>query len=120
MNSEIVGKYTGADFGFIFERLGETEPRYPTQIYEAVGYSLVFIILWFIYWKTDKKKQEGFIFGVFMVLLWSVRFIVEYWKERQDGEDMTALFSMGQTLSIPMILVGVFFVFKDKIIPQKS
>lgn len=120
MNSEIVGKYTGTDFGFVFKRLGETEPRYPTQIYEALGYALVFIILWYIYWKTDKKKQEGFIFGVFMVLLWSVRFVVEYWKERQDGEDMTALFSMGQTLSIPMIIIGVFFLCKDIIIPKKA
>lgn len=119
MNSEIVGKYTGSDFGFVFKRLGETEPRYPTQIYEAIGYVLVFLVIWFIYWKTDKKKQEGFIFGVFMILLWSVRFIVEYWKERQDGEDMNALLNMGQTLSIPMILIGVFFVFKDKLLPKK-
>lgn len=119
MNSEIVGKYTGSDFGFVFKRLGETEPRYPTQIYEAIGYVLVFLVIWFIYWKTDKKKQEGFIFGVFMILLWSVRFIVEYWKERQDGEDMNALLNMGQTLSIPMILIGVFFVFKDRLLPKK-
>lgn len=119
MNSEIVGKYTGSDFGFVFKRLGETEPRYPTQIYEAIGYVLVFLVIWFIYWKTDKKKQEGFIFGVFMILLWSVRFIVEYWKERQDGEDMNALLNMGQTLSIPMILIGVFFLFKDKLLPKK-
>jgi prolipoprotein diacylglyceryltransferase len=110
MNSEIVGKYTGNDSGFIFQRLGDTAPRYPTQIFEALGYAIVFIILWVIYKKTDKKKKEGFIFGMFLILIFVVRFIVEFWKERQDGEDLTTLLNKGQLLSIPFILVGVFLV----------
>ena len=114
MNSEIVGKYTGNDNGFIFQRLGETEPRYPTQIYEAVGYSIVFIILWLLYWKTDKKKIEGYIFGVYLILLWLVRFIVEFWKERQPGEDLNTFFDKGQMLSIPFILVGIFLIIRHQ------
>lgn len=89
--------------------------RYPTQIYEAVGYVIVFIILMFLYWKTDKKKIEGYIFGVFMILLWAVRFIVEFWKIKQEGEDLTNYLNMGQILSIPMILIGFYFVFRDKL-----
>jgi prolipoprotein diacylglyceryltransferase len=112
MNSEIVGKYTGTDVGFIFQRIGDTEPRYPTQIFEAIGYVLVFFILWFSYWKTDKKQKEGYIFGVFMMLLWTVRFVIEFWKERQDGEDLTTLLDKGQLLSIPFILVGFYFVLR--------
>lgn len=112
MNSEIVGKYTGTDVGVIFQRIGDTEPRYPTQIFEAIGYVLVFFILWFIYWKTDKKQKEGYIFGVFMMLLWTVRFVIEFWKERQDGEDLTTLLDKGQLLSIPFILVGFYFVLR--------
>jgi prolipoprotein diacylglyceryl transferase len=114
-NSEIVGKYSGTDFGFIFKRLGETAPRYPTQIYEALGYALVFVVLWFVYWKTDKRKKEGYIFGVFMVLLWAVRFLVEFLKEPQGEESITwGLLNTGQVLSIPLILVGFYFMFRKK------
>lgn len=114
MNSEIVGKYTNSDSGFIFQRLNETEPRYPTQIFEAIGYVLVFFVLWFIYWKTDKKHKEGYLFGVFMMLLWAVRFIVEFWKEPQDGENLNAMLDKGQILSIPFILIGAFFVIRHQ------
>lgn len=111
-NSEIIGKYTGSNFGFVFERLGDTEPRYPTQLFEGIGYLIVFIILWFTYWKTDKKYKEGYIFGLFMVLLWSVRFIVEFWKEPQVAERADWALNTGQWLSIPLILLGLFFVFR--------
>ena len=56
MNSEIIGKATGSDFGFVFVQLGEDFPRHPTQLYEAFGYVLTFALLWFLYWKTDKRK----------------------------------------------------------------
>ncbi len=121
MNSEIVGKYTGTDFGFIFHRhydevlkAFDTAPRYPTQIYEALSYSLVFVILWFIYWKTDKRIKEGYLFGVFMVLLWSVRFIIEFFKIAQLEERQQWSLNTGQWLSIPMILVGFYFIFRKR------
>jgi prolipoprotein diacylglyceryl transferase len=86
--------------------------RYPTQIYEAVGYLLTFFILWFLYWKTDKKQQLGYLFGLFMVLLWSMRFVIEFYKEWQGG--IETLFNInlntGQLLSIPLVLVGLFFM----------
>ncbi len=94
--------------------MNETEPRYPTQIFEAIGYILVFLVLWFIYWKTDKKHKEGYLFGVFMMLLWAVRFIVEFWKEPQDGENLNAMLDKGQILSIPFILIGAFFVIRHQ------
>ena len=94
------------------EVLMEVPNRYPTQIYEAVGYLLTFFILWFLYWKTDKKKQLGYLFGVFMVLLWSIRFVIEFYKEWQGG--IETLFNVnlntGQLLSIPLVLVGLFFM----------
>jgi len=113
MNSEIIGKYTRTDFGLIFQRLGDTDPRHPTQIYEAFGYLLVFVILWFIYWKTEKRKQEGYLFGVFMVLLWAVRFIIEFFKEAQIDTRADWGLNTGQLLSIPLILVGFYFIFKS-------
>lgn len=94
------------------EVLMDVPNRYPTQIYEAVGYFLTFFILWFLYWKTDKKKQLGYLFGVFMVLLWSIRFVIEFYKEWQGG--IETLFNInlntGQLLSIPLVLVGLFFM----------
>ncbi len=92
--------------------LMEVPNRYPTQIYEAAGYLITFLILWFLYWKTDKKQQLGYLFGVFMVLLWSIRFVIEFYKEWQGG--IETLFNInlntGQLLSIPLVLVGLFFM----------
>jgi len=114
MNSEIIGKPTHSDYGFVFKRLGEDFPRHPAQLYEAISYLIIFIILWFVYWKTDKKEKSGYIFGLFFVLLWSARFLVEFFKEKQvEGGDQWILgLNTGQMLSVPLILVGLFFMFR--------
>jgi len=113
VNSEIIGKATNSDYGVIFKQLGEDFPRHPAQLYESGGYVLVFLILWFIYWKTDKRKQLGFLFGAFLMLLWTVRFCVEFIKEAQVGERADWALNTGQLLSIPFILLGVFFVLQS-------
>ncbi|WP_268223203.1 prolipoprotein diacylglyceryl transferase [Sinomicrobium oceani] len=114
MNSEIIGKPTNSDYGVIFRKLGETFPRHPSQLYEAGGYVIVFLILWYIYWKTDKRNNLGYIFGLFLVLLWAVRFIVEFFKENQVAfEDQLSL-NMGQWLSIPFILIGFYLIYRSK------
>jgi phosphatidylglycerol---prolipoprotein diacylglyceryl transferase len=114
MNSEIIGKPTNSDYGFIFRKLGEDFPRHPSQLYEAFGYLLVFILLWFIYWKTDKMKKSGYLFGLFFALLWSVRFFVEFFKEKQveGGENWMFDLNTGQVLSIPLVLIGLYFMFR--------
>lgn len=95
--------------------LANVVAKHPTQLYEAFGYIIVFIILYFLYWKTDARKKLGYIFGVFLVLLWVVRFIVEFMKSKQGGiEDTLGLFSTGQWLSIPFIIVGVYLWFTAK------
>lgn len=88
--------------------------RHPTQIYESLSYVCVFLILWFVYWKTDKKDKPGYLFGLFMVLLWSVRFVVEFFKEAQieEREDWVSILNTGQLLSIPMVIVGLYFMFR--------
>lgn len=89
--------------------LAEVLPKHPTQLYEAFGYVLVFIILYLMYWKTDARKYGGYIFGVFLVLLWAVRFVVEFVKGSQGGfEETLGLLSTGQWLSIPFIIAGVY------------
>ncbi|MCP4884591.1 MAG: prolipoprotein diacylglyceryl transferase [Flavobacteriales bacterium] len=112
MNSEIIGKPTNSDYGFVFKQLGESFPRHPTQLYEAFGYLITFILLWYVYWKTDKKDKLGYLFGLFMVCLWSVRLIVEFFKEAQVDQRGEWDLNTGQLLSIPMILVGLYFMFR--------
>ena len=86
--------------------------RHPAQLYEAVGYFLLFWLLYYLYWKTNKKDQPYFIFGVFLIALWTIRFLVEYVKDSQGGiEDTLGVFSTGQWLSIPFIVAGVFLLF---------
>jgi phosphatidylglycerol:prolipoprotein diacylglycerol transferase len=111
INSEIIGKPTESDFGVIFKQLGEDFARHPAQLYEAGSYIFVFLALWYFYWKTEKSEQPGFLFGLFLVLLWSVRFIVEYVKEAQNIERADWLLNTGQLLSIPLILIGLYFMF---------
>jgi prolipoprotein diacylglyceryl transferase len=112
MNSEIVGKPTHSNYGFIFRRLGEDFPRHPTQIYESVSYLIIFLILWFVYWKTDKKEKLGYIFGLFFVLLWTVRFFVEFFKAAQVEDRAQWALNTGQWLSIPLIIVGFYLMFR--------
>ncbi|MDC0355127.1 prolipoprotein diacylglyceryl transferase [Flavobacteriaceae bacterium] len=107
-NSEIVGNYTNSNFGVVFQNNGEIFPRHPAQLYEAFGYLLLFILLWNIYWKTDLKKYKGFIFGLFLTCLFSIRMLVENVKESQGGlEDTLGILSTGQWLSIPFIIIGI-------------
>ncbi len=96
-----------------FSNLLEQVPaKHPAQLYEAVCYVFVFAILFFLYWKTESRQKSGFLFGLFLVLLFSVRIIVEFVKESQGGfESALGLLSTGQWLSIPFILIGLYFVF---------
>jgi phosphatidylglycerol:prolipoprotein diacylglycerol transferase len=96
-----------------FANLLEQVPvKHPTQLYEAFCYIFVFAILFFLYWKTEIRQKSGFLFGLFLVLLFTVRIIVEFVKESQGGfESALGLLSTGQWLSIPFILVGLYFIF---------
>ncbi|PQJ74192.1 prolipoprotein diacylglyceryl transferase [Polaribacter gangjinensis] len=114
-NSEIVGKATGSDFGVIFKANGEDFARHPTQIYEAISYLTLFFVMWYLYWKTNIKEKTGFLFGLFMTVLWSMRFLIEFLKEeqvegREDG--FFNLLNTGQVLSIPLILIGLWLMIR--------
>lgn len=92
--------------------LADVPAKHPAQLYESASYILVFAILFFLYWKTNTREKHGLLFGYFLVLLWTVRFLVEYVKESQGGfENSLGLFSTGQWLSIPFILIGIYFIF---------
>lgn len=101
--------------------LAQVPAKHPTQLYEAFCYIFVFSILFFLYWKTDARKKSGYLFGLFLVLLFLVRFIVEFVKESQGGfESVLGLFTTGQWLSIPFIIIGLFFIIKAKKSPDST
>jgi len=122
-NSEIIGKPTNVAWAFIFERV-DMIPRHPAQLYEAISYLIIFGILWFLYKKKIEKVQQGFVFGSFLIMLFSVRFLVEFVKENQETFENTMIINMGQILSIPFILIGVILMISkskqngDKEIPS--
>ena len=98
-----------------FANLLEAVPyRHPAQLYEAFCYIFVFAALVWVYLKTNKGQQEGFLFGLFLVFLWTVRFFVEFVKEAQVDERATWALNTGQWLSIPFILLGLYFMFVYK------
>lgn len=114
MNSEIYGGPTDLPWGFVFLRNGETMPMHPTQLYEALCYFVLFALLMWMYWKKNAEERPWLITGVFFIGIFLPRFLIEYVKNVQvDSEyEMIARYGMniGQMLSIPFILLGVFLV----------
>jgi phosphatidylglycerol:prolipoprotein diacylglycerol transferase len=112
-NSEIVGKYTGSNFGMVFLNRGEILPRHPAQLYESFGYLILFFVLKSLH-KSDYINKKGFLLGVFFTSMFTIRFLVEFIKETQGGfEKFLPILSTGQWLSIPLIFIGLFFVFSS-------
>ena len=119
MNSEIYGVETSLPWGFIFERNGETVAKHPTQLYEAFSYLITFVILMFLYLKTRAKNKEGLIMGIFFILVFGSRFFIEFIKEDQEAFESGMFLNMGQWLSIPFVLGGIFLVIRALKLPEK-
>ena len=109
MNSEIIGKPTNVPWAFIFERV-DSLPRHPAQLYEAIAYFSFFILIYQLQ-KTKKNLKPGFLFGLVLFLIFTFRLFIEYIKERQVDFEESMLLNMGQLLSIPFIVVGLYFMF---------
>lgn len=113
MNSEIIGKPTTVPWAFIFEH-EDNLPRHPAQLYEAL-YCLLLFGLMFWLWKNKRESfGPGFMFGLMCVLLWCERFIDEFLKENQVVFENEMSFNMGQWLSIPFIIIGIWFMVSAK------
>lgn len=121
VNHEMVGDITTVPWGFRFlhhdcafpyDCSWESIPvRHPAQLYEAICYFIAFLILLFLYWKKEKWKQPGFVFGSFLVLIFFARFVVEFIKLGQTARDETLFINTGQILSIPFVLAGILLIF---------
>ncbi len=114
MNSEIIGKATTLSWGFVFTRA--FEPQYatgahlPTQIFEGLAYLLIFFFLYRYYWRHTENLKPGKLFGFFMLLVFSARFLIEFLKEPQEPWEQHMILDMGQLLSIPLIILGIIML----------
>jgi phosphatidylglycerol---prolipoprotein diacylglyceryl transferase len=111
-NSEIIGKPTDVAWAFIFTSVDDL-PRHPTQLYESIAYLIIFLILIFIYYKGFEKNRSGLLFGLFLLLVFTFRFFVEFLKENQSAFEKAMVLDMGQLLSIPFIIAGIIFIIKS-------
>ena len=106
-NSEIYGGPTNLPWGFVFERNGETVPCHPTQLYEAGTYLLLGLLLMALYWKRLDKMYRGTFVGLFLIICFGSRVLIEFVKNDQVDFEASMLLNMGQLLSIPFVLLGI-------------
>lgn len=110
MNSEIYGFPTTLPWGFVFVRDHQTVACHPTQLYEALSYLAIGLVLYYLLNSKNKRINQGMIFGLFLALLFSVRFLLEFLKNNQESWEDSLPIDMGQILSIPFILAGIVLV----------
>ena len=110
-NSEIIGTPTTLPWAFIFKKV-DNIPRHPVQLYESVTYGLIFVVLLTIYTKQRHKVKQGFLAGLFLLLVFTTRFFLEFVKARQASYSSNLPLSVGQLLSIPFLLAGIILIIR--------
>jgi len=110
MNSEIYGFPTTLPWGFVFVRDHQTVACHPTQLYEALSYLAIGLVLYYLLNSKNKRINQGMIFGLFLALLFGVRFLLEFLKNNQESWEDSLPIDMGQILSIPFILAGIVLI----------
>lgn len=110
MNSEIYGVETTLPWGFVFLRNGETAPKHPTQIYEALAYLFIFFLLYRLYWRKKGEHIQGTLISLAIILIFVARFFIEFLKEDQVPFEAAMKLNMGQLLSIPFIILGFIWL----------
>ncbi|MGL5938582.1 MAG: prolipoprotein diacylglyceryl transferase [Phocaeicola sp.] len=120
MNSEIFGYPTTLPWGFEFVRSHEWQKLYagqachPTQIYEMIYCAVAFVVSWVMYHKFSLQKHIGLITGVSLLIFFGSRFALEFMKNPQVAEEIGMTINIGQWLSVPLILLGLYLIFTSK------
>lgn len=113
MNSEIIGRVTDVPWAFVFERV-DMLPRHPGQLYEAICYACFFFVGWWFYRRRPERVGTGFFFGLCLTLIFTSRILIEYTKENQVNFENGMLFNMGQLLSVPFVVLGLYCMLGGK------
>jgi prolipoprotein diacylglyceryl transferase len=111
MNSEIYGIETTLPWGFVFLQNGETAPKHPTQIYEALVYLFIFLLLLWLYWRKRGEHIQGTLISLALILIFVARFFIEFLKEDQVEFESSMKLNMGQWLSIPFTILGCIWLY---------
>jgi len=112
VNAEIIGKQTDVPWAVVFERV-DNVARHPAQLYEAIAYAIIFITLTALYKLTKIKSYQGMLLGLFLILTFTARFIIEFFKQQQAAYSIDISMNTGQMLSIPFFMIGVFLMFRS-------
>lgn len=112
-NSEIIGKTSHLPWAIIFDRQ-DALPRHPAQLYEAVCYLLIFFFLRYLIYPTKERHQNGYLFGCFLILTFSVRILIEFVKAPQEYFEQNMALDMGQLLSLPFIVAGILLIVRQR------
>lgn len=112
-NSEIIGRPANVSWAFIFERV-DLAPRHPSQVYEALAYLFIFFGLWSLHKRKSVGLKRGLLFGLFLVLMFMARLLIEFTKENQEAFESSLPINMGQILSLPFIITGFYFILRKE------
>ena len=115
MNSEIVGRPTDVPWAFVF--MSNTEyakiPRHPAQLYESLSCLVLFFFLMWFWNRRKERTPRGSMLGIFLIWVFTLRFFYEYIKEDQVAKEASMYLNIGQQLSIPLVLIGLFFLIRS-------
>ena len=109
MNSEIIGLPSDMPWAFVFERV-DMQPRHPAQLYEALAYFCIGLLMWYLYRTRKEHLHRGFFFGLCLTTIFVFRFFIEFIKENQESFEDGMMLNMGQWLSIPFVAIGIYFM----------
>jgi prolipoprotein diacylglyceryl transferase len=124
MNSEIVGSPTDLPWAFVFHNAGSLAPmerlvpRHPSQLYESISCLVLFFMLYAIYLKKKAFIPEGRLLGIFLIYVFGLRFFYEFIKENQVAFEEGMTLNMGQLLSIPLVLAGIWLLYRSYANPK--
>jgi phosphatidylglycerol---prolipoprotein diacylglyceryl transferase len=110
-NSEILGTSSNLPWAFVFRRI-DSVPRHPVQLYEAIAYLIIFIFSWEYYKRLSGKEKPGAILGLVLVLVYTTRFFLEFFKAEQSRIESSMTLNMGQVLSIPFVVIGLILLLR--------
>ncbi|ANH82547.1 prolipoprotein diacylglyceryl transferase [Niabella ginsenosidivorans] len=112
-NSEIIGRPTRVPWAFVFDRVDQV-PRHPAQLYESICYFALFLFLYRYSLRKKTTQQKGLLFSLLLTILFSIRFLLEFFKADQEAFEAGMLINMGQLLSLPLIAAGIILLFQRK------
>jgi prolipoprotein diacylglyceryltransferase len=118
-NSEIIGRPSDVPWAIVFKRV-DNLPRHPSMLYESLAYLITFGIMLTLYLKKAHRGRPGFLLGVFFILIFSSRFVIEFFKEYQVPSEASLPMDLGQLLSIPFVVAGIALVARSIQISRRA